>query len=222
MDGGTNWKMLLNDVCNDLVVNNGNFNHIFVAGNTWSSGRNYATFHKSLDGGSTWTHNKFSVESWADAVAIHPSNDNVIYVGGSVASKPTVFKSIDGGSSWSKKILTGGPGLSVNSLAVDPNTPSRLYAGTMWGLFRSVNSGSSWTKKKGDLWVKCLKINPNNPSIIYAGCSDGVYVSTDYGNTWNEFNEGLTIKDVQWLDIDKSHKILYAATAGGGVYKRIL
>lgn len=214
--------MVLSDNCDDLAINKNNFNHIFIAGQTWNNGAGYAALHKSLDGGTTWTHHQLpnSMNSTGTAVAIHPSNDNVIYVGGSIADKPTVFKSTNGGSSWSKKTLTGGY-YGVSALAVDANTPSRLYAGTGWGLFRSENSGSSWTKKS-DFGINCLKINPNNPSIIYAGSSDGVYVSADYGNTWKQFNEGLTIKDVRWLDIDKSHKILYAATYGGGVYKRIL
>jgi len=213
--------MVLSDYCEDLVINKNNFNHIFIAGSIWSNGADYAALHKSLNGGASWTHKKLSTSknSCAYAVAIHPSNDNIIYVGGTVADKPTVFKSTNGGSSWSKKTLAGGG--TVCTLAVDPNTPSRMYAGTWQGIFWSVNSGSSWTRR-GDFYINCLKINPNNPSIIYAGGFNGVYISTDYGNTWNEFNEGLTIKDVQWLDIDKSHNILYAATVGGGVYKRIL
>jgi photosystem II stability/assembly factor-like uncharacterized protein len=214
--------MILSDYCDDLVINRNNFDHIFIAGQIWSSGAFFAALHKSLDGGTSWTHKKLStsVNSFGSAVAIHPSNDNVIYVGGSIADQPTVFKSTNGGSNWSNKTLTGGS-YKVSALAVDPQTPGRLYAGTNWGLFRTENSGSSWTKK-GDFGVNCLKINPSTPSIIYAGCRDGVYVSTDYGNTWKEFNEGLTIEDVIWLDIDKPNRILYAATEGGGVYKRIL
>jgi hypothetical protein len=214
--------MVLSDNCEDLVINKNNFDHIFIAGSIWSNGVDYAALHKSLNGGASWTHKKLSTSknSYAYAVAIHPSNDNIVYAGGSVADKPTVFKSTNGGSSWSKTTLIGGY-YPVYALAVDPNTPSRIYAGTWQGIFWSANSGSSWTRR-GGFGAVCLKINPNNPSIIYAGGIDGVYVSTDYGNTWNEFNDGLTIKDVQWLDIDKSHKILYAATAGGGVYKRTL
>jgi len=217
--------MVLSDYCEDLVINKNNFNHIFIAGTIWSNGADYAALHKSLNGGASWTHKKLSTSknSYAYAVAIHPSDDNIIYVGGTVADKPTVFKSTNGGSSWTKNTVADR--YAVKALAVDPKTPSRLYAGTYRGLYRSENSGSSWTRM-GDYWnewyydqINCLKIDPNNPSTVYAGCSAGVLISTDYGNTWNELGDVL---NVQWLDIDKSHNILYAATAGGGVYKRIL
>src|SRR5450756_3181444 len=34
----------------------------------------------------------------------------------------------------------------VNSIAIDPKLPTRLYVGTNAGLFRSTNSGTTWAK----------------------------------------------------------------------------
>lgn len=38
----------------------------------------------------------------------------------------------------------GPDGVEVYALAIDPSTPSRLYAGTTRGVFRSDDSGRSW------------------------------------------------------------------------------
>jgi len=49
---------------------------------------------------------------------------------------------------------THGPyGGHVNALAIDPHTPSTLYAGTSVGVFQSLNSGVTWsTVRSGAAW----------------------------------------------------------------------
>ena len=111
--------------------------------------------------------------------------------GGSAA-----FKSTDGGLRWSAI----GDGLGSNivlALAIDPNTPSQLYAGTSNGVFKSVNGGSSWSAFNNGLprgiVITALAIDPDAPSTIYAGCGGissphfsrgGVFKSTDGGSSW--------------------------------------
>ena len=57
-----------------------------------------------------------------------------------------VFQSTNSGASWSP-VNTGlsGGALYVYALAIDPHTPSTLYAGTGSGVFQSTNSGGSWS-----------------------------------------------------------------------------
>ena len=62
-----------------------------------------------------------------------------------------VFKSTDGGGTWSWNIDPG----SVTALAIDPQTPTTVYAGgsgvcgmygcDQGGVFKSTKSGVSWT-----------------------------------------------------------------------------
>src|SRR2546422_8267798 len=59
-------------------------------------------------------------------------------------STAIVRKSIDGGTSWTESILPSAPG-DRPALAIDPQTPSTLYAGTRGGLFKSIDGGISWT-----------------------------------------------------------------------------
>ena len=56
-----------------------------------------------------------------------------------------VFQSTNSGGSWTA-VNTGLTNTDVCALAIDPSTPSTLYAGTEWGgVFQSTNSGTSWT-----------------------------------------------------------------------------
>ena len=59
----------------------------------------------------------------------------------------------------------------VHSLAIDPLTPTTLYAGTDLGVWRSTDSGTSWVAKNTDYngTVLSLAINPATPSTLYVG-----------------------------------------------------
>ena len=120
-------------------------------------------------------------------------------------------------------IWTGnGPtGVLVDSLAINPLTPSTLYAGT-WdgGVFKSTNSGGSWESANTDLGtirVQALAIDPATPATLYAGTWDsGVFKSTNEAGNWVAASTNLTNTDVDSLAIDPlTPSTLYAGTAAG-------
>src|SRR5437660_130265 len=84
-------------------------------------------------------------------------------------------------NSWTS---TNGPGGgSIGALAIDPVTPSTLYAGAYsGGVFKSTDGGGSWTAVNTgltDFYVRTLAIDPQTPATIYAGTgADGVFKST--------------------------------------------
>jgi len=84
-----------------------------------------------------------------------------------------VFKSTNSGDTWSA-VSTG---LSFISLAIDPTTPSTLYAGTNGGgVFKSTNGGGNWSALNTGLTntsVPALAIAPTTPSTLYAGTLGG-------------------------------------------------
>jgi uncharacterized repeat protein (TIGR02543 family) len=114
---------------------------------------------------------------------------------------------------------TGLTSMNVVCFAINPATPSTLYAGTLGGVFRSVNSGTTWTAMNTGLTsmnVVCFAINPATPSTLYAGTLGGVFRSTDSGNHWTAMNTGLTSKAVSSLAVNpKSSATLYAGTQDG-------
>ena len=65
---------------------------------------------------------------------------DVIYA----ATSNGVFKSTDEGAHWSPS-NTGLSGVSVFSLAIDPRTPTTIYAGTFRSqVFKSTDAGQRW------------------------------------------------------------------------------
>jgi len=114
----------------------------------------------------------------------------------------------------------GPDGGYIQALAIDPQNPKILYAGTPGGLFKSTDEAATWRLSSSGLphvsnagyyapgsTVTSLAIDPQTPSTIYAGVrgisidgcsgqcnipvSGGVFKSTDSGATWNAVNVGL-------------------------------
>ncbi len=112
--------------------------------------------YKSVDGGATWTH-KGLTGILVKAIAIHPSNPQVVYVGArSGTSTGVVFKSTDGGETWQQKFSEAN--LWVNTLLIDTTIPNRIYLGASGepqgsggvpqGLRISSDGGNSWNSHK--------------------------------------------------------------------------
>lgn len=87
----------------------------------------------------------------------------------------------------------GPEGATVTELAIDPVTPSTLYAAGHSGVFKSTNGGSSWSPVNAGLGgtsVNTLAIDPATPSNLYAG-TRGVYKSSNGGTSWKAITAGL-------------------------------
>ena len=54
-----------------------------------------------------------------------------------------VRKSDNGGAGWTA-VNSGLTNTYIRVLAIDPKTPTTLYAGTYEGVFKSSNGGNSW------------------------------------------------------------------------------
>jgi len=139
-----------------------------VESETWYWG--FPAFFKSTNGGASWDVLKLPIPSFG--LAINPQEPNTAYVYGDI------FKTNDGGESWSAFDLP-----SVRTLAIDPQTPSTLYAGTGNGVFRSTDGGASWTAVNSGLTslaIDTLAIDPHNPNTVFAGTSGGGVFSTTF------------------------------------------
>ncbi len=154
------------------------------AGAAWACGEVY----KSTDGGATWevvAGNCLGVETGLDepdvlALAIDPSDSAIVYAGatdspGCIYYSAGVFKSIDGGTTWAVS-NTGLSSTSIQALAIDPTTPSTLFAGIDFGgLGQTTDGAATWSADGGDVSVTALAIDPSAPSVLYlAGSGDCV------------------------------------------------
>ena len=142
---------------------------------------------KSANGGVTWTpvFDDKPVLS-IGAIAIAPSNPNVIYAGTGEGNPRNdasigdgIYKSIDAGAHWTNVGLPDSEKFS--RIVVDPRDADVAYAcalGREWGpnqergLFKTTDGGASWKKilYKNDL-TSCsdVDIDPTNANIVYAG-----------------------------------------------------
>jgi hypothetical protein len=86
---------------------------------------------------------------------------------------------------WTSIGPDGGP---VGALAIDPMSPSTVYAGTFNGVvFKSTDGGGSWIQPGVALsgrQVTAIVVDPNSPSILYSATyGDGVFKSTNGGGS---------------------------------------
>src|SRR5262249_10770840 len=144
-----------------------------------------------------------------------------------------VFKTTDGGTSWNDA-SSGLPGSNdsfVSTLAIDPRTPSTVYAGTFGGeVFKTTNGGMSWGQGSAGLpgaLVRDFAIGPAHPSIVYAASSGAIFKTTNGGTSWSDTSNGLPNSSVfvsgsslAALVIDPHHpNTVYAGLLDEGVFK---
>jgi Tfp pilus assembly protein PilF/photosystem II stability/assembly factor-like uncharacterized protein len=154
---------------------------------------------KSTDGGSSWGAVNTDV-SQITVLAIDPLTPATLYAGTHSHTYPrtmryypgSVYKSTDGGDNWSQVTFRY---TYFWTLAIDPLTPTTLYAGSDDGVLKSTDSGRSWAEVGSGLTehaVYALAIDPVTPITLYAGTGDGVFKSMDGGGNWRAINTGLT------------------------------
>jgi photosystem II stability/assembly factor-like uncharacterized protein len=170
------------------------------------------------------------------SLAIDPQNTGTVYAGVSflgdeLFAEPSgrgVYRSDDGGNSW-RAANTGIENRIPHALAIDPTTPTTLFAGVKFGptgpahVFRSTDGGASWSLVLGGFdFANALAIDPQTPATAYAGTSSGIFKTTDGGTTWAQMTVGVTGGIVTALAISPADtSVVYAATRGGGVFKSV-
>ncbi len=142
---------------------------------------------KTTDYGHTWTP-IFDREPTGSigAIAVAPSNPNIIYVGsGEGLHRPDLsvgdgmYKSTDGGQTWKRIGLADTE--QIPQIAVDPANPDRVFVAALGhpygpnpqrGIFRTTDGGRTWQKVlyvNDNTGGSDVEIDPQNPQIVYAG-----------------------------------------------------
>jgi photosystem II stability/assembly factor-like uncharacterized protein len=168
------------------------------------------------------------VSRTALAFAIHSSNPAVVYAG---IYGGGVYKSYDGGASWSPASKGLPDSAMIQSMAVDPANPLRVYAGLYYnddpnfasGVYRSDDGGMSWVATarmdnpaangySNHVVVYALAVSADG-NTVYAGTRTkvpvppytygygGVFKSINFGATWTLVNNGLPTSDLYIYDL---------------------
>jgi len=141
---------------------------------------------RSTDYGSNWEP-LFDKESTGSigAIAVAPSDPNVIYVGSGagiirpdLATGNGMYKSTDGGRSWAQRGLSDTQMIAM--IDVDPHNADRLFVAALGhpygpnaerGIFRSTDGGKTFQKvlyKDEYTSADDVRIDPSDPNIVYA------------------------------------------------------
>jgi len=141
---------------------------------------------KSSDGGLSW---KAIFDEMPDAsvgaVAVAPSDRNVVYAGGgeanirgNVAAGHGLYRSTDGGKTWQHVWKSVG---QVGTIAVHPTNADVAFAAVLGspfgpnkerGVYRTTDGGKNWLPvltKDEDTGASDVALDPINPRVVFAG-----------------------------------------------------
>jgi len=154
------------------------------------------------------------------SIALHPINANILYV----ATNDAVYKSRDGGQLWER--FPGFSARRVTTVAIDPQFPAAIYAGTMGdAVYKSPDGGQHWLPHNVGLkehvsFINQFVFHPTDNEQIYAATTVGAFYTKDGGREWEERMAGM--KEVHIVVSIAIHprdpRVLYAGTTGG-VYR---
>jgi len=153
------------------------------------------TFYITFDNGGIWRSTDFG-SNWIPlfdeqstgsigAIAVSPSNPNIIYVGSGagiirpdLATGNGMYKSTDAGKTWIHLGLRNSQMIAY--IDVDPRNPDRLFVAILGhpygqneerGIFRSLDGGKTFEKvlyKDEYTSGNDVRIDPANPNTVYA------------------------------------------------------
>ena len=182
---------------------------------------------KSTDYGRTWSP-IFDHEDTQSigAIAVAPSNDNIVYVAsGEGLHRPDlsvgdgIYRSDDAGRTWTRPGGNDGglrDGQQIPAIAVDPTNADVIFAAVLGhpygpneerGIFRSDDGGKTWKKvlyKDERTGGSDVVIDPKNPKIVYASLWE------DTLGPWEDMNQ-----------YSGTHGGLFKSVDGGNTWKQL-
>jgi photosystem II stability/assembly factor-like uncharacterized protein len=187
-------------------------------------------FYMGATGGGVWKTTNAGA-SWANisddafgtgsvgAIAVAPSDPNVIYVGmgetcirGNFSHGDGVYRSFDAGKTWTHMGLTDSR--QIGRVIVHPTDPAVVYVAALGhifgensqrGVFRSTDSGESWSRVlavNDGVGAVDIAMDPNNSRVLFAAM-------------WQ-------VKRTPWsLDSGGAGSGLYRSTDGGDTWEAL-
>jgi photosystem II stability/assembly factor-like uncharacterized protein len=180
------------------------------------------TFYVGVVNGGVWKTDDYG-RSWnpvfdeqpngsVGAVAVAPSNPDVIYVGSGeglqrpdLAAGDGVYKSTDGGRTWTHLGLRDAQ--QIPQIVVDPGNPDRLFVAVMGhpygpnperGLYRSLDGGRTYARvlfRDENTGAVDVVLDPRDPNTVYAVTWESRQAPWENG-VWNGPGSGL------WKSVD--------------------
>src|SRR6516165_2725224 len=176
--------------------------------NLFYIGVNNGGVWRTTDAGRTWAP-LFDDQPTGSigAVAVAPSNPEILYVGsGEGLQRPDlstgdgVYKSTDGGKTW--KHLGLRDGQQIPAILIDPRDPDRVFVAVLGhpygpnaerGVYRTTDGGTTWQRvlyKDEDTGAVALAFDPADPQMVYAALWESRQGPWENGS-WQGAGSGL-------------------------------
>jgi photosystem II stability/assembly factor-like uncharacterized protein len=224
-DGGKKWVLKKDGMIDDsdvfaVDINRQNPDHIIASA---CSG-----IYESYNNGELWKKIQGipSQSRRTRAILQNPSGNGGVYAG----TTEGFWMSADSGKSWA---LTSQRELEVNSIAVHPDEPNKIYIATNnYGIMVSTDGGKNFSIQNGNLTSRfMLHITPDieRPNRFYATSKNTAtgggffFISDDNGKTWKPSNQNLSIirtVPFSFVQDTVNTNIIYLGT-NIGMYKSI-
>ena len=148
------------------------------------------------------------------AILPDPRDPNRLFVG---AASGGIWRTTDGGASFTPVADVSG-NLTIGAMAIDPNNPNVMYAGTGEsfaalngvGMFKTVDGGVTWTYLPGTTtdtalnalggswtYVNRVAVSASNSNFVFAATNSAIFRSIDAGQTWTRVASGQAM-DLQF------------------------
>lgn len=201
-DGGTTWVTLSGGLPGSMgriqLAMAPSNSQILYASIAAASGGSLVGLYKTTDGGTTWTSqatspNYLGSQGWYDnAVIVHPTDPNIVVVGGL-----DLYVSTTGGtglvqkSSWSTSNSQNMTHADIHRLAYNG---TNLYCMSDGGVYKSTNNGNNWIDLNYDLSTlqyQSADYDITNTAMLQGGTQDNnKMTSTNAGVDWNQRTTG--------------------------------
>ncbi len=162
--------------------------------------------YKSIDGGDTWFNASMSLVTsetpqaitanvGIHALAVHPTNPNIVYIG----SGSEVYKTTNGGINWISIFNSNVPlsGYMENpaELHINLSNPQIVMVAGKEGIYRTSNGGTTWSQVLTNACFD-IKAKPGSPNTLYTVRTNTItnthqfLISIDAGLTWTPQSNG--------------------------------
>ena len=223
-DSGKNWRLIKNGMIDDsdvfaITIDSKNPDHIIASA---CSG-----IYESKNNGEAWTKvNGIPSQSRRTRdIVQNPAIPGTIYA----ATTEGFWMTTNGGRSWA---MTSRRDLEINSIAVHPDAPDRIFIGTNnYGVMVSNDGGKNFTQTNNSFTSRfTYSITPDieEPNRFYATTQNTTtgggffFISNDSGNTWQQA-KSLDISRISPFAVIQDRadtNILYLAT-NAGIFKSV-
>lgn len=188
VDSGKNWRLIKNGMIDDsdvfaITLNSRNPEHVIASA---CSG-----IYESINGGEKWSKIQGipSQSRRTRDIVQHPTIPGTIYAG----TTEGFWMTTNGGKTWS---LTTQRNLEINSIAIHPDEPNRVFIGTNnYGVMVSNDGGRNFVQTNDGFTSRfTYSVTPDieQPNRLYAATHNTAtgggffFISSDGGRNWQQ------------------------------------